>query len=350
MKNVILSEAKNLHRIPWEILRAYAFRITLCTSLLSFDAIAQQGPFPIRTQQPIYLQTVTILPSRAKVLPTGALELRVDSAYSNLYERETNATYDINLDMELWRLAYVVNYGFAPNWEVGLEIPTLHFDGGFLDGFIQDYHNTFGFPNGGRNLVANGTFNHTISRNGQPIYSVGSQSLGVGDLTLNLKNQILEEGDLMPALGLTFAMKFPSGDADLGLGSGNVGFGLGTAFEKSWRRLHGYLNLNYLVDGGNERLGDLMVNEMFDFSLAGEVSFSKKVSGLVQLVGGTPRLKGTGLETWDGVPLDLILGARGNEGKFFWQAAFSEDVRAVGPSVDFTAWISTGIHFGAGGS
>lgn len=311
-------------------------------------ALAEQGPFPIRTQQPIYLQTVTILPTRAQVLPAGELEVRVDSAYSNLYERETNATYDLNLDMELWRLAYVVNYGFAPDWEVGLEIPTLRFEGGFLDGFIQDFHNTFGFPNGGRNLVADGNFNHTLSRNGQPVYSVGEQSLGAGDLTLNLKNQILEEGRLAPALAWTFAFKFPSGETSLGLGSGNSGFGLGTALEKSWRRWHGYLNLNFLVDGGNERLGDLTHDEVLDFSLAGEYSFSKKVSAVIQFIGGTPRLHGTGLQAWDGVPLDLIIGARGNEGKFFWQAAFSEDVRAVGPSVDFTASVSTGIRFGAG--
>ncbi len=307
-------------------------------------ALAQQGPFPIRTQHPIYLQTVTILPARAEVLAPGEMEWRIDSAYSNLYERETGGN-DINLDMELWRVAWVAQYGFAPDWEVGLEIPTLHFEGGFLDGFIQDFHDAFGFPNGGRESVANGTFNYRVTRNGLT-YTVGSQALDIGDLTLTLKNQLLAEEEGLPGLAWIFAFKFPSGDADAGLGSGNPGFGLGAALEKSYRRLHGYLNLNFLIDGGNDSIENLTYKEFFDFSLAGEFSFSKKVSALVQFVGGTPRLKGTNLETWDGVPLDFIVGARGSVGKFFWQAAFSEDIRAVGPSVDFTTWISVGYRFG----
>lgn len=293
--------------------------------------LAQQGPFPIRTQQPIYLQTVTILPTRAAVLDPGVLEIRADSAYSNLFENASNGAFNINLDMELWRVGYVVSYGFLPDWEASLEIATLHFEGGFLDSFVQDFHDAFGFPNGGRGAVANGAFSYAVLQNGQALYNVAPQSYNAGDLTVTLKNQIL------PELAWLFAMKFPSR-------SDNAGFGLGVAAEKSHRRVHGYLNLNFLVDDGNEGLENLMHKTFFDFSAAGEYSFSKKVSALLQLVGGTPRLKGTGLETWDGVPLDLIIGARGSEGKFFWQAAFSEDVTAVGPSVDFTAWISVGMR------
>lgn len=275
------------------------------------------------------------------------MEVRVDSATSNLFEQDSNAAADIDLDMELWRTAWVTSYGLVPDWEISLEIPTLHFEGGFLDPFIQDFHDFFGFPNGGRDTVANGRFRYAVSQSGQTLYQVNPRAYHVGDLTLSLKNQILTEAAVAPALAWIFVMKFPSGDTDLGLGSGNVGFGLGAALEKSYRRWHGYLNLNFLYEGGNERIESLMRREAFDFSFAGEYSFSQKVSALVQLVGGTPRLRGTGLQTWDGVPLDLVIGARGSEGKFFWQAAFSEDVRAVGPSVDFTAWISTGIRFGA---
>ena len=51
------------------------------------------------------------------------------------------------------------------------------------------------------------------------------------------------------------------------------------------------------------------------------------------------------MEVWDGAPLDLIVGVRGTEDPIFWQVAFSEDVRAVGPSVDFTAFVSLGLRF-----
>lgn len=320
------------------------------TSLgLAMTVHAKQGPFPIRSQHPLYLQMVNINPTRPEVLAPGLLEVRVDSAYSNLFEQGNNGTFNVDLDMELWRLNWVATYGFWPEWEVSLEIPTLHFEGGFLDGFIQNFHDAFGFPNGGRELRVNGFFRYQITQSGQVLYNINPQTLNAGDLTLRTQNQITYEEGLLPATAWIFAMKFPSGDPDFGLGSGNVGFGLGVALEKSYRRLHGFLNLNFLYDGGNETLENLMVKQAFDFSLAGEYAFSKKVSALVQLVGGTPRLKGTDLDSFDGVPLDLIVGARGAEKNFFWQAAFSEDVTAKGPSVDFTAWISVGYRFATPG-
>ena len=310
-----------------------------------------QGPLPVRTQNPIYLETMNLDPARAQTLPTGTLELRVDSATSNIFERQSNRRFDENLDMELWRINGVATYGLFPGWDVGMELPLLHFKGGFLDSFIQDYHNFFGFPNGGRDKVANGVFNYKMSENGTPRYNVASQDLNIGDVLFFVKNQLVEEGDAVPALAWRFGFKIPTGDSAKGMGSGSPGFGFGLAAEKSYRRLHGYLNANYLVDGGNNALEGLMHSVFFDFSAAGEYSFSKRVSGILQLDGGTPRLKGTGMVTWDGVPMDLTIGIKGDVpwGKFadpfFWQVGFSEDVLAVGPSVDFTVYLSVGVRF-----
>lgn len=331
--------------------------LTFLIFLFVFPAHAKdwstQGPFEIRTQNPVYLQTVTLTPGRATTVGFGVLDIRVDSAFSNLYERDSSLTADENLDMELWRLNFVGTYGFAPDFEGGIEVPLLHFGGGFLDGFVQDYHRFFGFPNGGRDQVANGIFNYRVSKNGRTVYQVSSENIGLGDISLFLKHQLVTEETYMPTVAWRFIFKLPTGDSVDGLGSGSPGFGVGVALEKSYKRIHGYLNTNYLVDGGNNKLGDLMSSALFDFSLAGEFSFSKRVSGIVQLVGGTPRLKNLGIETWDDVPLDLIVGVRGDQpwGKplnpFYWQVAFSEDVLAVGPSVDFTAWISVGFRFQA---
>ena len=325
----------------------------LIPTILYAKEWSTQGPFEIRTQNPVYLQSVNLDPARATTLQPGVLEVRIDSAFSNLYERDFSSTADENLDMELWRLNFVTTYGFYPDFEAGVAVPVLHFGGGFLDGFIQDYHNFFGFPNGGRNLVANGVFNYRVSKDGQVVYRVSTPEIGLGDISFFIKHKVLNEGALVPSMAWRFTFKIPSGNPIDGMGSGSPGFGLGLAFEKSYKRLHGYLNTNYLVDGGNDKLDGLMRNTMFDFSLAGEFSLSKRVSAILQLAGGTPRLKGLGLQTWDGVPLDLIVGVRGDQpwGKplnpFFWQVAFSEDVLADGPSVDFTAWISVGFRFQA---
>lgn len=294
---------------------------------------------------------VNLNPDRAQVLIPGLLEVRVDSAYSNIFERAANRTYFENLDMELWRLGWTATYGLGKGFEGGIEIPLLHMNGGYLDAFIQDYHDFFGFPNGGRDQVQNGIFNYFIAENSQFLYRVGPQALNVGDITLFMKHQILHEDNALPALAWRFGFKFPSGDPDKGMGSGNPGFGFGMAAEKSYKKLHGYLNCNYLVEGGNEAIENLTETESFDFMVSGEWSFSDRVSALVQLNGGTPRLKGTGLEDWDGVPMDFIVGLKGDAfwGKvanpFFWEFGFAEDILAEGPSVDFTVYVTVGIRF-----
>lgn len=341
--------------------KIFDFGLYLCILIFGFciscvahaGGYTANGPFTLRNQNPVYLQTVTLLPSRAAVLPPKTLEVRVDSAYSNIFEKQSNATTDVNLDMELWRIGYVATYGLLPKMEAGIEIPLLHFSGGFLDAFIQDYHDAFGFPNGGRDRVQNGLFHDEVARSNQTIFRAYQQTIHLGDITLFSKHQLFEEGEAMPAVAWRFAFKIPSGDSEGGLGSGNPGFGFGTAFEKTIKRFHGYLNMNYLVDGGNNAFQGLMYKPFFDFSLAGEFSVSRRVGLLVQLDGGTPRLKNTGLSVWDGVPLDLILGARGEvplkkyADTFFWQAGFSEDVTGDGPSVDFTVFLSAGLRWDA---
>lgn len=337
-------------------MKKWFFLFLLLSATVEAKDFSTQGPFTIRTQQPLYLQTANLNPARALSLPQGFLELRFDQAYSNLYERHTDANSDINLDMELYRLGVNATYGLLPDLEIGLELPLMRFEGGFLDSFIQNFHDFFGFPNGGREEIPNGAYLFRVRETGRAGYEVGQQSLKVGDLSLSGKYQFFFETQKLPAIAARAVFKMPSGNPDTGMGSGRPGFGLGAALEKSYKRLHGFLNTNYLFDGGNEYLPGLMNKSAFNFSIAGEFSLSRRTSVLVQLVGGTPRLTGTGLNTWDGVPLDLVIGAAGDQllggptKIFFWQVAFSEDVTARGPSVDFTVWGSVGIRFPVGRS
>lgn len=325
----------------------WLFLFILFPSLLFAKDFSTQGPFALRTQHPIYLQTINLAPSRAKSLSTGVFELRLDHAYSNLYERDTNANNDINLNMELERLGIVANYGFFPSMELGIEVPLIRFNGGFLDSFIQDFHHFFGVPNGGREFVSNGLYTYQIN-SGALQYALPHQEMNLGDITLSMKKQFTVEGEALPVFAFRFAFKLPTGDSHKAMGSGNPGAGFGFAIEKSKNRFHGYLNLDYLFEAGNDALENLMHNAAFHFSFAGEFSFSRTVSAIVQFDGGTPRLQGTGLEEWDGAPLDFIVGVAGDVKKFFWQVAFSEDIRAVGPSVDFTFFTTVGIRFPMG--
>lgn len=309
------------------------------------------GPISVRTQNPVYLQTLGLTPGRAEVLPEGTIEVRIDSAYTNIFERESNRGAALDLDLEYWRLAPWVTYGLRDDLQVGLEIPLVNFTGGFLDGFIQRFHKAFGFPNAGRESVPNGRYSFRFDAGGQTRFNYGTMPMGLGDVALHFKQQLTGEERDLPAMALFADIKFPTGEASRGLGNGSPDFGFGFAVESTWKRLHGYANVMGVATGGNNDYNDYMYGGMFAFMVAGELTLLPSWSLVVQLNGSTPLLAHAGLEDWDGVPLDLVVGFKGEEKKllggqdFIWQFGFAEDVTSVGPSPDFTVFLSLGLRF-----
>lgn len=310
------------------------------------------GPIYSRNQNPVYLQNLSLTPQRAEVLPEGVIETRIDSAYSNLFEKAQNARANVNLDMEYWRLAIRTEYGILPDLQIGIEIPLVNMWGGFLDAFIQDFHNFFGLPNGGRDQVPNNQFHYTFAAGGRQRFNFPSTRLGLGDIVLKVKGQLTGEDDDLPAIAWFSELKFPTGKQSRGWGSGAPDFGFGMAMDFNWKRLHGYFNWGYYALGGNSYFDEYMYNQMFAYMISGEISIIDSLSVVVQLGGSTPLLHGTGLDVWDGVPLDLVIGFKGEErdllgewGDLVWQVGFSEDVTSMGPSVDFTVYMSIGFRF-----
>ena len=316
--------------------------------ILSFFAHGAegQGPFSHRIQNPLYLQLVSFNPERAKVLPPRQISLELTQGYSSVFERVAFPNFDYISDMELWRVALVPKVGLGNHWEAGLEIPWMHIWGGFLDPFVSDFHNLFGFNNGGRQTVANNGVNFHVIANGVTAYQFNSEGWNLGEISFFAKHLLLEEEETRPAVATRFVFKFPTGDRGEGFGSGNPGFGIGIAMEKHWDRWGAYLNGNYLVDGSNDLLDGLEYLPAFEWMGAGEFALSKHWSALMQLVGSTPRLKGYGYNPWTWAPLDLILGFRGEYRPWSWQVGFSEDVLSRGPSIDFTGWITVAYRFG----
>lgn len=344
-------------RIDWCLKMFRMSCIFICTALLFLSTIAFAreydglGPISVREQNPVYLQTLSLTPKRASVLPEGTIEMRIDSAYSNLFEEGSTATANLDMDMELWRLTPQVSYGLTDDLEIGIEVPLMHFNGGFLDAFIQKFHKFFGFPNGGRNLVPNNRFSYLFQAGGATLFNYPSADMGLGDISLRIKHQLTGEDDDWPAIAWFADIKFPTGKQSRGFGNGSPDFGLGAAIEASWKRLHGYFNAAYYITGGNDMYAGFMNDKMFAYMVAGELTILPTWSLIVELNGSTPLLAHSGLDAWDGVPLNLIVGFKGEEQKllggqdFIWQVGFSEDVTSKGPSVDFTVFISLGVRF-----
>lgn len=321
------------------------------------DEYVPKGPLTLRNQNPVYLEFLNLEPTRAVVLPKGEYAIRLDTAYSNVFEMNGSVNYDELIHLEVVRPAFHFNAGVYDGMEAGIEIPFIRLQHGLLDKFLQDYHNLFGFPNAGRETQPNGAFTYYFKKDGVSLYEVSPESFGLGDITLNFKHNFIDEGELNPAVAWQFYFKLPTGRPSKGTGSGNPDFGFAVDLEKSYNRWHGYLNVGYLVNGGHAYLSDFYVNDVaFSSVLAGEFSVSRPISIIAQLTTGTPLLRNAGFSQWDSFPMDLQVGVKGEHkvptfkcfgtSKLTWQAGFSEDLNSNGPSIDITIFASIGLKFG----
>lgn len=301
-----------------------------------------QGPIGIISQNPLYLLFLQVTPEPATTLAHRELRLTTRGNYSNLFEQGASAKTGValDLDMELFRPSFTLQWGFLPQWEFGIELPFLHFEGGFLDEFIQDYHNFFGFPNGGRNLVPNGRFSYLITQNGMPLYAVGTVPFRPSDIVLHVKRQFLQEEGSSPAVAGTFYLKLPTGSKSAGTGSGMVDAGFNLAVQKSYKRLHGYANLGGAILGVTDfGLQDFLNTYLWNWMAAMEITaWSHHLAVIAQLQGDGSLFDGTGITDLDKGNLIFTLGLAGQEGPWNWKVAFAEDPTGTGPSVDFTVF------------
>lgn len=326
--------------------RVLSVLLFVLIGIVAGQVLAQEhpshGPISIRSQNPLYLLFLAPRPERARVLKHGELRLAARGPYSNIFEQGSSAVSGVtlDLDMELFRPSFLLEWGFLPGWEFGIEVPFIHFYGGFLDGFIQAFHRTFGAPNSGRDRVENDRFSYRVSQGGQALYATTSQVVQPSDLVFHVKRHLLEEDSHWPALTGTLYIKVPTGNSGRGLGSGAPDIGFNFAAEKNYRRIHGFANLGGVLLGSTDLALDPFLNPfVWSWMLGLEVTaWSHHLSIIGQLQGDGSLFDGTGLQSLDQGNLMLTIGFAGQEGPWGWKVAFAEDPSGQGPTVDFSAY------------
>jgi hypothetical protein len=122
------------------------------------------------------------------------------------------------LDGETHRTTFIYRQGITSGLEAGLVIPYLEHKAGGLDAFINDWHQTFGMPQGGRNSTANNQFRYQYVRNSQTRFDMRSASGGIGDVRLQGAWQLQQDSSQASAVALS--IKFPTGNSQHFQGSG----------------------------------------------------------------------------------------------------------------------------------
>ena len=189
-------------------------------------------PFGMPNQSPLSLALLPFSPASAHVRAENCISLRSTMGYSSIFSMDQSQTTALNLDMELFSIALRGDYVIGDTFQVGAEVPFVYFSGGFLDSFIQDYHDFFGFPTGGRERVENDLVRYQLYHKGKKIIDRQGTTKGIGDFKVYGKYSVFAESANSPALSLLGQVSLPTGSEGKGIGAGGPTFAVGLAADK----------------------------------------------------------------------------------------------------------------------
>lgn len=111
------------------------------------------GPLNIRNQMPMYIFYMSMSPDKAQTLKKGKFGIEAGYHVTNNIIRQNDPwpssksyselIYDITIDAEIQRFYADIKYGILDNFEIGIDVPYFAYSGGYLDGFIQNFEDTF---------------------------------------------------------------------------------------------------------------------------------------------------------------------------------------------------------------
>ncbi len=304
-------------------------------------------PFHSYNQSP--LVQIYSLPALgpARVLAKDKVDVSVQMHVANNSTEASNSAEQIVLDGETHRFTLVVRQGLANGYEWGVELPYLSHSGGFMDDFIEDWHRTFGLPQGNRLSTPPHRIDYRYIRNGAELVNVSRSTKGIGDIRLSAAVQLSHNfGERIVALRGN--LKLPTGEsADL-LGSGGTDLALwlsvapGTKTVESWR---GY-------GGGGILLmteGDVLPHQQRNYVAFGSAGLSLQIIPSLtlntQLDAHGPFYNGSGFRQLSANAVQGLLGVSWEFApRKYLALSFSEDL-IVSTSPDFVFNLSLTVPF-----
>lgn len=305
---------------------------------------------PFRTVNQSPLAQLFGLPaeSAAGLTPSGRLRFSLTQDVASNYTVSRTANEQITLDGESYRWTLAARYGIGDRFEIGADVPYLLYGGGFLDGFVIDWHNAFGLPQGGRDTASKNKLNISYLKNGVQKLSMNRSGSGIGDISLQAAMKlydVLDSGS-HDALALRTSLKLPSGDSGSLRGSGSTDFTLSLCGSLNNFTEWGSLGLYGSLGGMAMTKGDVLrdqQNNLAGFATAG-VGWgpAQWISFKLQLNGHTPLYHGSSLDELSRSSLMLVIGgALRFPGNYLLDIGVSEDVAvATAPDVAFHLGLS----------
>lgn len=262
--------------------------------------------------------------------------LRVDlgSNFTSDFEPDASAFFDG--ETTVFSLGFRAPLGRRMEW--GLEIPYVLHSSGFLDGFLETFHDVTGLSDGGRDRAPKNRLDYLVNYRGTDYARFKDNQHHLGDVRGWLGFQLHQSA--ARTLGVRAQLKLPTGRVrDL---SGSDGTDGALWLEYSDRALLASMGLSLSLMGGVVVLGDgdLAPDAQKDYALVGHLGLQYAITRRVMLmaqVDAHSQLVDTGVPQAANGALQGTLGGRWSISPKYWMdLGVIEDLRPqTSPDVVF---------------
>lgn len=126
-------------------------------------------------------------------------------------------------DGETVRLSLLGRYTYG-RWQFGARLPVIRHSGGALDSLIENWHETFGLPNGIRDELVDDQLAFTLQHGAITTLDLDQSRAGIGDISLHASRSLRESESA--SLAVEVFARLPSGSASKLTGTGATAIGL----------------------------------------------------------------------------------------------------------------------------
>lgn len=302
-----------------------------CSGLL-LPPRACAEPFITRNQNPLLALYGLPSPLPARLPAPGSGRMGGVVNWSNAANVDTAGAATFTLDSEVVEVRVHVERTFWPGVALRAELPWRHLSGGSLDGFIENWHDFFGLPNGQRDRLPRDQLLIEYRVADDTRLLVNESTSGIGDIPLSVGYQ-LHASD-MRSMAAWLTVKAPAGDASDLTGSGAADVALSLAlqsqFAERWQ-LFGQLNAAWLGEG--DLLPELQEDAVFSALAGATWNAWQGLDLTVQLEGNSRVFDGGGTDLSGDAIVLTFGGSYRTQGGWQFDVGISEDID-VGASPD----------------
>jgi uncharacterized protein DUF3187 len=323
------------------------------------------GPLRIRDMTPFNLLRLDMLPAHAVAAGPGSWAIEADLSYSNTFvmsdnvksyleargERRPLTQADADAILGLGQDAYYVDgefglldltlhYGMTRRTSAYLTLSAYNFTGGFLDGTIENFHDTFGLGTDGRDLAARDRFQGVLSVEGvRTSFLAPPIEGGLGDPVIGVRHAWPLRGSRW-GLVLDGAAKIAWRGERSFLSTGTDDYGLQTSLQGKFSRQALYFSASFVRTDGRVFGVPLRQRLVPTMTAAYEVGVTGHTNFILQLYASESTIRDTTIDQLKADKFQASLGLRSHRGHLVYGFAVTENVANFANTPDIGATLT----------